>query len=391
MLMVVLDPHPAGVTGEPYWATQGIQNYSLKTGASTNWYSVNYTNDVTGFGKGHGLGDIEMLCNAAPLEVGNYVWEDTDGDGVQDACEPAISGVVVELIQNGTVVATTTTDLNGEYYFSHSDNTAQMWTAGIDSLEANTTYTISIGNAIGGSQQAILSNLELTQTDIGIGKTPDLNDNDGILNGNNAEVTFTTGPAGSIDHSFDFGFFSERVDYPDYISGNRPCTDAPCHMIDDNLYLGSGVTADMPAMGDSNADSDVDDGLSLSSKMQFTPGNTVRIPTTIFNNTGNNAYLRMWIDWNGDEDFDDTGEQVENNIYPSTGAANLVFVSITVPLNADQIGQIAVRARLSTDDLNSASPCGTGVCTMDGEIEDYLLQIDCPTEICVPAQLNRKM
>lgn len=154
--------------------------------------------------------------------------------------------------------------------------------------------------------------------------------------------------------------------------------------------MGSGVTPDSAPAGNENADSDVDDGVSLLPNMQFTPGNTVRIPVSIYNNTGNDAYLRMWIDWNGDGDFEDIGEQVENSTYLSTGANNTVFISVTIPTNATQTQPIALRARLSTDDANSADPCGNGNCATDGEVEDYLINISCPTPICLPVQLRRK-
>ena len=58
-----------------------------------------------------------------PASIGNYVWDDTDADGTQDAGEPAISGVTVVLSgTNGTgavVGATTTTDANGLYLFNN--------------------------------------------------------------------------------------------------------------------------------------------------------------------------------------------------------------------------------------------------------------------------------
>lgn len=49
------------------------------------------------FGKANGLGDLEPLCAAAPLEIGNRVWRDSDGDGVQDADEPPLAGITVNL------------------------------------------------------------------------------------------------------------------------------------------------------------------------------------------------------------------------------------------------------------------------------------------------------
>ncbi|ACL25990.1 SdrD B-like domain-containing protein [Chloroflexus aggregans] len=51
--------------------------------------------------------------------VGNFVWEDHDGDGVQDAGESGIDGVTVTLYRaDGTTVATTTTAADGSYSFT---------------------------------------------------------------------------------------------------------------------------------------------------------------------------------------------------------------------------------------------------------------------------------
>ena len=51
--------------------------------------------------------------------IGNYVWHDDDGNGVQDTEESGIAGVTVELLDgSGAVVQTTTTDGSGYYGFT---------------------------------------------------------------------------------------------------------------------------------------------------------------------------------------------------------------------------------------------------------------------------------
>jgi protocatechuate 3,4-dioxygenase beta subunit len=46
------------------------------------------------------------------------VWLDTNKNGVQDTGEAGVSGVTVKLLDsNGNVVATATTDANGNYLF----------------------------------------------------------------------------------------------------------------------------------------------------------------------------------------------------------------------------------------------------------------------------------
>ncbi len=53
-----------------------------------------------------------------PGSIGNFVWNDTNGNGIQDAGEAGIAGVTVNLLNAaGTVIATTTTDANGNYNF----------------------------------------------------------------------------------------------------------------------------------------------------------------------------------------------------------------------------------------------------------------------------------
>ncbi|MEM6699549.1 MAG: SdrD B-like domain-containing protein, partial [Bacteroidota bacterium] len=161
-----------------------------------------------------GAADVQDVVIATPvtppaIEIGNYVWEDTDSDGIQDACEMGIAGVTVELIKGGTSIASTQTDANGQYYFSSQTATDPnlTWTGtGADTaLIANMEYLIRISNAEGGSQQVPLSNLALTTTDANANNSNDI-DNDASLNGDNAEITYTTGSAGCADHSLDFGF-----------------------------------------------------------------------------------------------------------------------------------------------------------------------------------------
>ena len=62
--------------------------------------------------------------------VGNLVWRDSNADGVQDANEPAIADVVVNVYAVGgsTVLATTTTSPNGLWTLgSLTDDLAAYW------------------------------------------------------------------------------------------------------------------------------------------------------------------------------------------------------------------------------------------------------------------------
>lgn len=62
----------------------------------------------------------EVATSFPGAEVGDFVWLDLGGDGVQDAGEPGLSGVLVDLLSEGstTALARTVTDSSGAFRFS---------------------------------------------------------------------------------------------------------------------------------------------------------------------------------------------------------------------------------------------------------------------------------
>jgi hypothetical protein len=56
------------------------------------------------------------------LSIGDYVWDDLDGDGIQDSVELGLSGVIVELYDcnsNGSPLSRATTDATGLFLFEN--------------------------------------------------------------------------------------------------------------------------------------------------------------------------------------------------------------------------------------------------------------------------------
>jgi uncharacterized repeat protein (TIGR01451 family) len=53
--------------------------------------------------------------------IGNFVWQDTNANGIQDAGEPGISGVTVSLYKNNVFDSSTTTSASGAYSFTLLD------------------------------------------------------------------------------------------------------------------------------------------------------------------------------------------------------------------------------------------------------------------------------
>jgi hypothetical protein len=72
---------------------------------------------------GDGITDItDDACGDLPSKIGDFVWEDLNVNGIQDANEPGISGVVVRLLdQNGNQLKFVVTDIDGKYLFDNLD------------------------------------------------------------------------------------------------------------------------------------------------------------------------------------------------------------------------------------------------------------------------------
>jgi len=152
-------------------------NVATVTAATTDG-----SEEVTDEDPAHWVGLLEGSAS-----VGNLVWNDLDGDGIQDAGESGIGGVVVNLLDdNETIVASATTESSGFYQFTGL-------TVG--------TYIVEIsGNnfSTGGVLEGWTASLKDQGTDDSI-------DSDGD------PITFRSGPVtlatGDSNTSIDFGYY----------------------------------------------------------------------------------------------------------------------------------------------------------------------------------------
>ena len=236
------DPTRTGMS----FGTSGLKWMDNANGApNQNFETVPQSNNI--FSKSVTLGDVELRCDIPPVEVGNFVWEDLDGDGIQDPNEPVLAGITVELLEDttgdgvgDTIIATAVTDENGNYLFS-SDPTRSADTSenflydlggfGPDGLPNTADDLLGLkpsfdANADGDfddvgdikniysirvpSFQTQLPGLSPTVVDSDglTTNTPlvDVRDSDGVSDGTNSVVTFTTGIAGDSNQSLDFAF-----------------------------------------------------------------------------------------------------------------------------------------------------------------------------------------
>ncbi|RYF77843.1 MAG: hypothetical protein EOO39_02970 [Cytophagaceae bacterium] len=190
--------------------------YYMSGNNATSSYVVYRTLDGDGgtFGKATGLGGVSLNCDLPSyLQVGNRLWLDDDHDGEQDPDEKGLAGINVALYQNDTVIATTTTDANGEYYFTYTPTSSTL-TGSTPLLLPNTTYQIMFGTG-GQFADNVLTEAEgryqLTVANATGATNSDLTDSDAqistVANLTAPVIGITTGNLGSVDHSYDVGFY----------------------------------------------------------------------------------------------------------------------------------------------------------------------------------------
>jgi protocatechuate 3,4-dioxygenase beta subunit/regulation of enolase protein 1 (concanavalin A-like superfamily) len=117
-------------SGNYYFTNVAAGTYTVKVVASTLPASATPTFDKDGVITPH-TAVVTVSCNQHVLDVdfgyrecagkiGDRVWDDKDGDGVQDSGEVGFSGVTVELLNaGGTVIQTKVTNSSGNYYFTN--------------------------------------------------------------------------------------------------------------------------------------------------------------------------------------------------------------------------------------------------------------------------------
>ncbi|MEL1145889.1 SdrD B-like domain-containing protein, partial [Staphylococcus epidermidis] len=108
--------------------------------------------------------------------LGDYVWEDTNKDGIQDDSEKGISGVKVTLKdKNGNAIGTTTTDVSGHYQFKGLENgsyTVEFETpSGYTPTKANSGQDITV-DSNGITTTGIINGADNLTIDSGFYKTP---------------------------------------------------------------------------------------------------------------------------------------------------------------------------------------------------------------------------
>jgi len=100
-----------GIVGLTAVGDNGVNTVGLGSVSGVDHLRVtlNGSGAISGF-------DFEVDCTAS---IGDFVWNDLDGDGIQDQDEPGVEGIRVVLLDGqGGFLADTTSGPNGEYAFT---------------------------------------------------------------------------------------------------------------------------------------------------------------------------------------------------------------------------------------------------------------------------------
>ncbi|MEW6677640.1 MAG: SdrD B-like domain-containing protein [Pseudomonadota bacterium] len=102
-------------------ATGNLITLNVSVAAGLSGQVLVNTAVISGGGEPPGFEGNNTASDPTPIagsaSVSGHVWRDQDHDRVLDGGEPLVSGWTVELLYNGTQVATTSTDVNGAYTF----------------------------------------------------------------------------------------------------------------------------------------------------------------------------------------------------------------------------------------------------------------------------------
>lgn len=170
----------------------------------------------------------------------------------------------------------------------------------------------------------------------------------------------------------DISFCPANTDYGDAPSSYG----APSHRIASGVALGSGnPDADLGAQNSSNADGDDNSGIDDENGVTIGTMTVGAAATISANVQGSGGRLQGWIDWNGDGDFLDSGEQIatnlqDNGIGDTNLAAGAISFAVSVPATATTLPTYG-RFRWST--VSGLTAVGSAA---NGEVEDYIVNIN---------------
>ncbi len=148
------------------------------------------------------VGGLALLCQQAPLQLNGRIWQDNNNNNREDAGEPGLAGLTVNLYDDSNVLlGTATTSNTGQWSFGGPTNTNLI---NNQSIQPYAQYRVVLGNADDYAPNGDLYQRNLVTAHAN--NTTDYSDSNAQIAGNHAEITTSTsGPGGSL-FGLDTGF-----------------------------------------------------------------------------------------------------------------------------------------------------------------------------------------
>ncbi len=277
--------------------------------------------------------------------VGDYVWLDSNRDGIQDASEAGIEEAVVKLTGpdgrpvtdiNGAPVGPATTDATGHYFFTD-----------LPVLPPGQAYTVRIDNT-----QAALSGLVPTTPQASGSTTA----NDSSTGSASSQADLSTD--GAADYTLDFGFVQRapKVSIGDFVwlDNNR---DGSQSSGEPGLQ---GVTVELTDAAGATVGTTTTDANGYYSFQNLAAGATY---TLTFTPPAGLGYSWTTQDVTGDSSNSQTTDQTDSDVNPADG---------TITFTAPTTGIDGVSAPTNDD----GAPDQTDNPTLDGGLVRYNLTLD---------------
>lgn len=381
-------------------------------------------NGATPWGGAASNGEVEDYYQQFAC-VGNFVWSDLDGDGVQDGSESGINGVGVNLVWAGS----------DDTFGTADDRTYSTTTANVGGVDGKYSFCGLSGEDSGGDGGSyrleiatLPAGLDLTRSDAGGNDVADSDGTQPAGGGSSVVASFTipnsmsllTSENGTGDNpggingypdsrdnlSFDIGFAG--YDYGDLPDGDGTGTSYPTnntdggegvaarHALDGVHYLGSCVDAEVNGQGsgtavgddggsstriDGTACGDDEDGVVATGNWSDGTGDIV------VDVAGGDACLNVWVDWGDGVTASATGngsfeaaEHLLVNQAVTTGSGQPF--AFALPSNGANNANWFMRVRLTPRDSGgsctgadsyAAGAAAAGGTAYGGEVEDYTI------------------
>ncbi|NOY30716.1 MAG: S8 family serine peptidase [Planctomycetes bacterium] len=331
-----------GVIAPPNWSlsdpSEGFRPFFVGLGDSISTGTDFAITPPVGEGPGNGTSQDGYLLGV--------VFTDTSSDGVQQANEAGQPGVDVFIDSNGSGSfelgeQITSTNVNGAFIFEGIAPGSQV--VRIETTGTSFVQTFPLGN---GSQVVSLAGGG-TVSNILFG-----------LFGSGGSTTTATLDFGDLPASYGVTLFAE--------DGARHAAGV--------YILGANVDAELngltspDAVGDDNDNFSDEDGIVVDELVEGAMGRLVATASIY------GGFLQGWVDFNGDNDFDDVGERIITNAALDPGA-NEIFFDIPATLTT---GDIFARFRYGEYGIDSV----TGAALI-GEVEDYKLERVSPAIVVI--------